>query len=736
MLSMLDRLRCALSPNSLRSRLLLLVVTAFVPLLAFAVAMVILSAQGERAVFERGATERTRALLTAVDAELRSSIATLQALATSRQLEDDHLRAFYDESARVLKSQPGWRTIIVSAPSGESILNLQRPLGVPLEPVVEKRSFNQLMKTLKPVAGDVLFGPVVNEYGYIIRVPVMREGKLKYVLSAVISVRTMDALLSPQKMPPNWIAVVLDGERRFVSRTVEPARSVGRLASDSLRAALDRSSEGWFRGSTVEGWDVYTPYNRSDFSGWTVAMGIPADVVDRVLRRSLTYLVLLGGGLLALSLLIAWILSNRTAASIGSLATMVQGVVSGIQASVADVPPTRITEVEAVREAFVTANRLLREQSEEKERITLRLRLAMSSGNIGVYEWLPQSDELIWDDRVRAHWGLSPGTPITYEVFLRGLHPADRAKVKTELKRALEPTSDRQYSVEFRVIGIEDHVERWIEARGQVMFVDAKPVRLTGTTIDITERKAFQAELERQVAERTARLQETVGELEAFSYSISHDMRAPLRAMEGYADALMNDYHHRLDSEGRRWLDRISRSAHRLDSLIKDVLAYSRVSQGEIELAPVNLEKVIEDILSTNPEFQAPHSNIVLQTPLHQVIAHEACLTQCVTNLLGNAVKFVAEGIVPEIRIRTERLDGKVRIWFEDNGIGIDDSHLGRIFEIFGQVYPEERYSGTGIGLAIVKKAVQRMHGEVGVESQLYKGSRFWLILDGVKNDS
>jgi signal transduction histidine kinase len=723
-------------PWSLRSILILLVGTAFVPLLVFAIAMVFLSARSEREVFERGATERTRALVTAIDAELKSSITTLEALATSDQLDRVDLRGFYDEAARVLKSQPGWRNVIVSLPSGESLLNLLRPLDSKLEPVVEQRSFSQVLKTLKPAVGDVLLGPLIGEYGFIIRAPVMRDGGMKYVLSAVISARSIDALISPQRLPENWIGVVLDFNKRFVTRTIEPERNIGQLASESLRAAVDRSSEGWFRGTTVEGWDVYTPYSRSSFSGWSVALGIPADFVDATLRRSLLYLVFFGIGLLALSLLIAWILSARTAESIASLSLIAQEVTSGksslaAAAASAHDSTSRIAEVEAVREAFVTAHRLLGEQSEEKERIALRLQLALASGNIGVHEWHPQTNEIIWDDRVRAHWGLSAGTPIDHHIFRQGLHPDDRVKLKAALKRALDPTSDGQYHAEFRVIGIEDHVERWIEARGQVVFENRKPIRLSGTTIDISERKAFQAELERQVQERTVTLEETIGELEAFSYSVSHDMRAPLRAMEGYAKALLTDYNDRLDSEARHWLDRIFRSAQRLDFLIKDVLAYSRVAKEEIELFPVDLERLIEDILATNPEFQSPRARITVKKPLDRVLGHEAYLTQCVTNLLSNAIKFVSEDVIPEICIRSERRDGKVRLWFEDNGIGIDPAHHARIFQIFGQIYPQEKYGGTGIGLAIVRKAVQRMNGEVSVESETNKGSRFYIILNG-----
>jgi PAS domain S-box-containing protein len=274
---------------------------------------------------------------------------------------------------------------------------------------------------------------------------------------------------------------------------------------------------------------------------------------------------------------------------------------------------------------------------------------------------------------------------------------------------------------------------RWVLDRD----AEGNAARVLITDTDITVRK--QAEelmkseakrLDALVEQRTARLQETIGELEAFSYSISHDMRAPLRAMQGYAKALLADYNDRLDPEATHYLDRISRSSNRLDSLIQDVLAYSRVTKDEISLHPIDMERLIDDIFSSHPEFQAPQVRIDVEKPLHRVLGHEAYLTQCISNLLGNAVKFVPPGVLPEIRIRTERADGKIRVWFEDNGIGIDPSHHERIFQIFGQVYPEKKFGGTGIGLAIVRKAVQRMNGEAGVESRMDKGSRFWLILD------
>ena len=259
---------------------------------------------------------------------------------------------------------------------------------------------------------------------------------------------------------------------------------------------------------------------------------------------------------------------------------------------------------------------------------------------------------------------------------------------------------------------------------------------------DITERNRAEElmrseakRLDPLVQQRTSSLQETIGELEAFSYSVSHDMRAPLRAMQGYAQALLADYKNRLDPEAQHYLDRIFRSANRLDLLVQDVLAYSRMTKGEVELRTVDVERLLDDIIAATPEFQAPRARIKIARPLHWVIGHEAYLTQCITNLLGNAVKFVSPQMVPAIVVRSEALDRKVRLWFEDNGIGIDPTHHDRIFDMFGQVHPQKKYGGTGIGLAIVRKAAHRMNGEVGVDSALDKGSRFWLLLNGVNHD-
>jgi signal transduction histidine kinase len=302
---------------------------------------------------------------------------------------------------------------------------------------------------------------------------------------------------------------------------------------------------------------------------------------------------------------------------------------------------------------------------------------------------------------------------------------------------------------------------RWVLDRGTESI-------LTSYT-DITERKRAEEALseaqallthragllEQTVRERTAKLQETIGELEYFSYTITHDMRAPLRAMKGYGDVILSESGDRLTPESVDYLNRIMEAAGRMDALIQDSLQYGKILTGEIELTLVEPVPLLRGILESYPTLQPSQVEIEIVEPLPPVMANEACLQQCFSNLLVNAIKFVEPGKAPQVRVWAEVVeiserrsvraserghdyqaprstlhvpdDSKVRIWFEDKGIGIAPEFQERIFGMFQQL--DKSYEGTGIGLALVRKVAERMGGKVGVESEPGKGSRFWLEL-------
>ena len=261
---------------------------------------------------------------------------------------------------------------------------------------------------------------------------------------------------------------------------------------------------------------------------------------------------------------------------------------------------------------------------------------------------------------------------------------------------------------------------------------DGHLVRVWGTQRDITDRKLMEQNLERLVAERTAELQEMIGELESFSYSITHDLRAPLRALQGFAEILRQSAHNRLSEQELDYVDRIITAALRMDALIRDVLEYGRMIKTELVLQSLDVEMLIKEIVQSYPQFQSPDADIEIGSPLPPVLGNAAALTQIISNLISNAVKFVAPGRKPRLRIRAERRGEHVRLWFEDNGVGIPENLRGRIFELFQRGHGSE-YEGTGLGLAIVRKAAERMHGKVGVDSSPGQGSRFWVELDVAK---
>lgn len=283
---------------------------------------------------------------------------------------------------------------------------------------------------------------------------------------------------------------------------------------------------------------------------------------------------------------------------------------------------------------------------------------------------------------------------------------------------------------------------------GAVDFL-TKPLRpdiLRAKVEVFTELALIRQRLQEEIAERTrsadeilklnaqlevknSELSETVQELERYSYSISHDMRAPLRSMHGYSEILLDECKDQLGAEHQAFLRKINAGAMRLDRLIRDVLNYSVVSRSRFELVPIDLDQLTRDIIEQYPGFQPPDAEVQIEGRLPTVMANEAALTQCISNLVGNAIKFVTPGNPPRVRIRADNDSTISRLWFIDNGIGIAPGDLDRIFGIFVKIHSPETYSGTGIGLSIVRKAAQKMGATVGVESTLGEGSRFWLDL-------
>jgi PAS domain S-box-containing protein len=263
---------------------------------------------------------------------------------------------------------------------------------------------------------------------------------------------------------------------------------------------------------------------------------------------------------------------------------------------------------------------------------------------------------------------------------------------------------------------------------------------LTRQAADYVERRraeneirALNASLEERVKARTAELSQALRELEAFSYTIAHDLRAPLRTMRGFSEILLDEVGSRMGDEARDAALRVVEGTKRMDSLTRDLLAYASVAQAAVVLEPLDLDPLVDEVLrGFEAEIKAASASVDLIRPLGLVQASATLVSQAVGNLISNACKFVEAGQKPRIAIGSGTLGRTVRLWVRDNGIGIDPRHQPKLFGMFERLEPG-RYPGTGIGLAIVRKAAERMGGRVGVESEPGKGSLFWIELPGTQ---
>lgn len=277
----------------------------------------------------------------------------------------------------------------------------------------------------------------------------------------------------------------------------------------------------------------------------------------------------------------------------------------------------------------------------------------------------------------------------------------------------------------------------------QVCDFSGKPVLAVVTFRDITERRAFEEELEKQVEQRTRELRELNEQFNTFCYSMAHDLKAPLRAQVAFATLLEEDYGSALGAVGREYLERIAQAAQRQSRLLSDLLSHMSVVRADLPIQPTDLAAAIEfarkELAAEIEQRKAKLQIGPLQGP---VLANEASLQLVLVNLLSNALKFVEQDCPPTVRVWSEPVaDGstelqgtsgaapRVRLWVEDDGIGIPPEFREKIFGVFERLHPTRGYPGTGIGLAVVKAAVDRMGGKVGVQAGVEKGSRFWIEL-------
>lgn len=391
----------------------------------------------------------------------------------------------------------------------------------------------------------------------------------------------------------------------------------------------------------------------------------------------------------------------------------------------------------------VLARKILEENKVALEAALEQLRLSKEAAELGTFDLDLKKGTMHWDDRCRTLFGISHHNNVSYEKdFVEGLHPEDRERITRLIKRLyIKSISNGDYDVEYRTVGAEDGVVRWVRAKGKVYFdSEDKPVRFIGSVLDITDKVMAIQEIERMVEERTKELAQTNKELqrsnqnlEEFAHAASHDLKEPVRKIHFYTSQLKNGLSTRLQEAELRSLNRIENASQRMGNLIDDLLLYSHVSQKPHEMERVDLnEKVQQALMDLDLDIEEKGAEVnVGKLPV--VAGYRRQLQQLFQNLIGNAIKYSKEGVRPRISITAQEVENEGKhfhcISVADNGIGFAQEHEDKIFQIFSRLHGKAEYSGTGVGLSIVKKVVENHDGFIKVESTPGQGSSFivWL---------
>ena len=468
----------------LRTHLLLLVVATLLPALIFAAVMVVSFSRQQIVAQEENLVDTARSYSSNIDRELTSEIRSLQGLATSKNLDLGNLTQFYEEATRFQKALSAWEAVVLTDPSGQQLVNIKLPSGSPLPHGDVPDMLKQIVETNRPTVSNLFFGPVAKRPVVAVGVPVVRDGKLKYVLTAKTSPGPLMEILSQGNIPSGWLVAVLDKNKFIIARNRDHDKFLGQPAGARLAAQTREAVAGLFEGTTLHGTSVATGFHRSELSGWTVAVEIPLSVFHTPVRRSLTIIGFGGILFLLAGILLAIILGRRIIFPLAALSASMDAFAHGktdssVRSSIVEIDDVaHALEYAAV--ARTQAERSLRENEE-------RLRLAVEGGSIGTWHRNLSSGEIIWSDRCREIFGVAPNAPLSHEMFLDAIDPKDRDYVRDAHADAFRQR--KQYDLQYRIVR-PDGSSRWVSAIGRGSYDDAgNLIRIEGVVLDVTEQK-------------------------------------------------------------------------------------------------------------------------------------------------------------------------------------------------------------------------------------------------------
>lgn len=377
-----------------------------------------------------------------------------------------------------------------------------------------------------------------------------------------------------------------------------------------------------------------------------------------------------------------------------------------------------------------------RKQAEDALRLSSeRLQLATRVASIGIWDWDIPKNKLVWDDSMYQLYGIHKGDfGEAYDAWISTIHPEDKAHTDGEIKAALR--GEREYAPEFRIVRTDGTI-RHIKAISQTTRDrEGKPLRMIGTNIDITELKQAETsirtlnqELEQRVAERTAQLETAIYDLENFNYSASHDLRIPLRAVDGFSKLLLDEYSRKLDAEGVRLLNVVRDNTKRMAQYIEDMLSFSNIGRMVLVPVEINMDELVRDVVDELMPTTAGREIKLEIKNLPPINADRPMMRRAMLNLLANAFKFSRPISNAVVEVGT-KVEGSETVYYvKDNGVGFDMLYAEKLFGVFQRLHNVDEFEGTGIGLAIVKRIINRHGGRVWAVGKVNEGATIFFAL-------
>jgi signal transduction histidine kinase len=745
----------------LRTNLVALVLAAVIPIVVFATIVVVLVWRSDRAANEARLRNTARALALAVDREVLSTVTTLETLASSEHLDRPDLAAFHNVARRALDTQRGhgWLTILLTSREGEQIVNAARPFGSVLSRTLTPQEFAEVATTGRPSVSGLLTGTALGQPFVSVRVPVVRNGTPRYVISAAIAPQEFVTLLREQNTPPDWLSSVFDRKGITIARTIAPERFVGLPAGQHILDAMKRAEEGWMRAITRDNRAVYAGYSRAPFAGWTVTFSVPAEIIEAELRRSLIALV--GGGALltGLGILLATALARRLAAPMADLARSAAAVGRGeTPAPVSG----HVDEVRAVAEALDGAaehrrrtEAALRQESAVLDAVNRAGRAlsaeldlqkvvqavtdaatAVSGAKFGAFFYNVtdggESFMLYTISGVPREAFASFPMPRNTEIFAPTFRGDGPIRIDDVRKDPRYGKSAPHHGMPDGHLPVASYLAVPVTSRsgeviGGLFFGHPEPARFGEREEQVVVGLAAQAavavdnarlyEKEQQAREEAESANRTKDE---FLATLSHELRTPLNAILGWARMLESEA---LTAEARdKALSVIVRNAKVQSQLIEDLLDVSRIVTGKLKLelrslSPAPVVEAALDTMRPTAEAKGVRLQSVIDPGAGPILGDPDRLQQVVWNLLSNAVKFTPRG--GRVHVSLRRMNSHVEVVVGDTGPGIPAALLPVIFDRFRQADSSSRraHGGLGIGLALVRHITEMHGGGVSVSS-------------------